>query len=95
MNAEPAGRSLTVITSDNVAGAETAIQKLVELGHRRIGYVQGPTAVHGDRRPGGRVSACLRRGGARPRGDPVVAGDGLYEGGFTAGERRSTAGASA
>ena len=87
VNAEPAGRSLTVITSDNVAGAETAIRKLVELGHRAIGYVQGPPlyTATGARVDGFR-HACATAG-LDPARTPVVAGDGLYEGGVTAGER--------
>jgi DNA-binding LacI/PurR family transcriptional regulator len=87
VNAEPAGRPLTVITSDNAAGTESAIRHLVELGHRAIAYVQGParftaTAARVD----GFRNACAAAG-LDLATTPLIAGDGLYEGGVTAGER--------
>ena len=68
VNAEPAGLPLTVITADNLGGAELATNHVIGLGHRRIAFIAGPPSytpaaarVEGFRR------AC-RRGRTRPGG---------------------------
>ena len=87
VNAEPAGRALTVITSDNSAGMGIAIGHLVEMGHRAIAYIQGPPlyTATGARVEGFRHACGVA--GLDPARTPVLAGDGLYEGGVSAGER--------
>ena len=87
VNAEPAGRPLTVITADNVEGTQIAIRHLIDLGHRRIAYVQGsPTYTASLTRVEGFRRACAA-GGLDPANTPLAEGDGLYEGGVLAAER--------
>ena len=78
---------MTVITSDNRAGMEIAIRQLVDLGHRAIAYVQGPPLYTAT---GARVEGFRHACGAAgldPARTPVLSGDGLYEGGVSAGEQ--------
>jgi LacI family transcriptional regulator len=87
VNAEPAGRPLTVITADNVDGTQIAIRHLIDLGHRRIAYVQGSmTYTASVARMEGFRRAC-DAAGLDPADTPMVEGDGLYEGGVLAAER--------
>ena len=39
------GANLDCVLSDNVAGARSAVQHLIQLGHQRIGHVGGPLRV--------------------------------------------------
>jgi LacI family transcriptional regulator len=75
-NAEPHGLSVTVITSDNVGASHVAVEHLVQLGHRRIGYVRGPerftAAVP---RIDGFRAACAEAG-LDPSATPVIGGEG-------------------
>ena len=47
-------RAITSVYVDNVAGAESAVGHLLNLGHRRIAFVSGPanTPISDDRRRG-------------------------------------------
>ena len=80
-NAEPHGPSVTVITSDNLGASRVAVEHLVGLGHRRIGYVRGPerftAAVP---RVEGFRSACADAG-LDPSETPVIDGEGDVESG--------------
>ena len=87
VNAEPAGRPLTVITADNVEGTQIAIRHLIDLGHRRIAYVEGsPMYAASIARVEGFRRACTSAN-LDPADTPLVEGDGLYEGGVLAAER--------
>ena len=87
VNAEPAGRPLTVITADNVEGTQIAIRHLIDLGHRRIAYVEGsPMYAASIARVEGFRRACTSAD-LDPADTPLVEGDGLYEGGVLAAER--------
>lgn len=51
------------ITADNVAGGRAATQHLIELGHRRIGYIAGPSQMgHSERRRAGYAAALTEAG---------------------------------
>ena len=54
MDHPPISRALSTVSGDDVAGARAAIDHLVDLGHRRIGLVNGPLSVRqaADRREG-------------------------------------------
>lgn len=81
VNAEPAGLAVPVIGSDNEGGSRCAVEHLVGLGHRRIGYIRGPDAFTASvPRLQGFRRACAEAG--IPVADsPVVDGTGLLESG--------------
>jgi DNA-binding LacI/PurR family transcriptional regulator len=81
VNAEPAGVPVTVITSDNVAGARIAAAHLIGLGHRRIAYIRGHEGFTADGpRIEGFRAACREAG--IPASDILeIRGDGQVEGG--------------
>ena len=86
VTAEPAGRSVPVITSDNPGGdGRCAVDHLVALGHRRIAYIRGhpgsPRTSRGS--PGS--------GGVRGRRDPEI-GRGRGSGRRPRGGRRAGGG---
>lgn len=63
------GRRARYVTSDNRAGAASAVKHLVELGHTRIGTVAGPEGMHSsDERLTGFVE------GMRDAGLPIADG---------------------
>jgi LacI family transcriptional regulator len=68
-----------VITA-NYAGAAAAVQHLIDLGHRRIAYIHGPTASLSqaalERRRGYRD--CLKRNGI-PRDDTLIENAGTWQ----------------
>jgi LacI family transcriptional regulator len=75
-NAEPDGLSVTVITSDNVDASRVAVEHLVELGHRRIGYVRGPERFTAAiPRIEGFRAACADAG-LIPSETPIIDGEG-------------------
>ena len=82
VNAEPRNPlPVTVITSDNAAGAGMAAQHLLDLGHRRIAYVRGAESFTADApRIAGFRRVCIAAG---IRADALieVRGDGQFEGG--------------
>ncbi|VEG29255.1 LacI family DNA-binding transcriptional regulator [Actinomyces howellii] len=69
MDHPPISPELSTVSGDDLAGARAAVAHLVELGHRRIGFVNGPREVRQsvDRRAG--VLAALSDAGL----DPAVA----------------------
>ena len=66
MDHPPISEELPTVSGDDVAGARAAVAHLVELGHRRIGFVNGPLSVRQsiDRRDG--VLAALSEAGLDP-----------------------------
>ncbi len=81
VNAEPANVPVTVITSDNARGMQTAAEHLIGLGHRKLAYVRGPEGFTADQpRVEGFRAAC--RDAGIPAADVVeLRGDALFEGG--------------
>jgi DNA-binding LacI/PurR family transcriptional regulator len=80
-NAEPAGVPVTVITSDNVGVSKIAVEHLVSLGHRRIGYVSGPQVYTAAApRIEGFRAACADAA-LDPSETPVIRGEGDVESG--------------
>ena len=66
---------MSTVVGDDVAGARAAISHLLEIGHRRIGFVNGPLAIRqakDRRRPQGahgeRARSCRGSSGYRVRG---------------------------
>jgi DNA-binding LacI/PurR family transcriptional regulator len=81
-NAEPAGVPVTVITSDNVGASRLAVDHLVGLGHRRIGYLRGPQAYTAAvPRIDGFHAACAAAG-LDPAETPVIRGEADFESGY-------------
>ena len=81
VNAEPANLPVTVINSDNAAGARLAVDHLVSLGHRKIAYIRGQESYTADLpRIEGFRRAC-REAGLAEADTPEFRGDGLFEGG--------------
>lgn len=81
VNAEPVGQPVSVITSDNHAGARIAAEHLIELGHRRIAYVRGSESFTAERpRLEGFREAC-RAAGLAPADTPEFPGEGQFESG--------------
>jgi LacI family transcriptional regulator len=82
VNAEPSALGgVSVIASDNEAGTRMAVEHLVALGHRSIGYISGPEAYTAARpRLQGFRNAC-REAGLPPDATPVVPGDARVESG--------------
>lgn len=66
MDHRPISEELSTVSGDDVAGARAAVEHLLDLGHRRIGFVNGPLSVRQsvDRRDG--VLAALRGAGVDP-----------------------------
>ena len=66
MDHPPISPELPTVSCDDVAGARVAIEHLLALGHRRIGFVNGPADVRQsvDRRSG--VMAALSDAGLHP-----------------------------
>jgi DNA-binding LacI/PurR family transcriptional regulator len=79
-NAEPRELPLTVVVSDNRAGARLATEHLLGLGHRRIAWVRGLASFTADEpRVAGFRDACRAAGLSRAaavelRGDGQVGG---------------------
>ena len=81
-NAEPVGVPVTVITSDNVGASRLAVDHLVGLGHRRIGYLRGPQAYTAAvPRIDGFHAACADAG-LDPADTPVIGGEADVESGY-------------
>ena len=66
MDHPPISAELPTVSGDDVAGARAAVAHLIELGHRRIGFVNGPLSVRQsvDRRNG--VLTALADAGLEP-----------------------------
>lgn len=83
-NAEPAGLPVPVITSDNFGASRIAVEHLVALGHRRIGYIRGSQVYTAAvPRIEGFRAACADAG-LDPSETPVIRGEGDVESGYRA-----------
>jgi LacI family transcriptional regulator len=81
VNSEPPDGRVAAISSDNEGGSRRAVEHLVGLGHRRIGYIRGPQSFTAARpRLAGFQAACAEAG-LEPADTPVVRSDGQVEGG--------------
>ena len=81
VNSEPPDARVAAISSDNEGGSRRAVEHLVELGHRRIGYIRGPQSFTAARpRLAGFQAACAEAG-LDPADTPVVRSDGQVENG--------------
>lgn len=70
INSQEEGEYLYSVTVDDVQGAQTAVEHLIELGHRRIGYVGAPNRPKSNRRRLAGYQAGLQRAGLAP--DPAL-----------------------
>ena len=81
VNSEPPDARVASIASDNEGGSRQAVEHLVALGHRRIGYIRGPQSFTAARtRLDGFRAACAAAGLDSAQ-TPVVRSDGQVEGG--------------
>ncbi len=81
VNVEPPDHRVSAIVSDNEGGSRLAVEHLVGLGHRRIGYIRGPESFTAAApRLAGFGQACADAG-LRPDDLPILRGDGQLEGG--------------
>lgn len=83
-HSEQRGRYVYSVTVDNRHGARLATQHLIELGHRRIGYISGP-ARHSSN--AGRLQGyrqALREAGIPFAPELVAPGDGKMDAGMAA-----------
>ena len=78
------GTMVPSVTSDNVSGLAKAVHLLADLGHRRIGYVAGPSHTSTGRERLAAFQQAARSVGVSP--DAVFLGDFRYESGVAAGE---------
>lgn len=93
VNAEPPDLPLAVITSDNEAGGRIAVEHLLELGHRRIAYVDGdPEFTAAVPRLTGFRRAC-EDAGLTPDDTPLLRGEGQFESGERAAAQLVASGA--
>jgi LacI family transcriptional regulator len=71
---------ITKVITANYTGAITAVQHLIDLGHRRIAYIHGPATSLSraalERRRGYRD--CLKRNGI-PQGDTLIENAGTWQ----------------
>jgi LacI family fructose operon transcriptional repressor len=73
---------LDVVLADNIAGARSAVEHLIQSGHQRIGHIGGPLrSTSGRERHQGYMQA-MQNAGITPSPEWVRMGDHLYEGGY-------------
>lgn len=77
-------RAITSVYVDNVAGAESAVGHLLNLGHRRIAFVSGPanTPISDDRRRG--YEGALQQAEQKIDTRLIIPGDFTFEAGARA-----------
>lgn len=75
------------VRADDATGAYNAVSHLIQLGHRRIGHIQGPHEylVSHDRHQG--YLRALRDAGISPDSDLTLEGDFLPQSGYTSAQR--------
>ncbi len=81
---DPDLAGVDVVVNDDEAGARSATQHLIDLGHRRIAHLRGPGKI-GTLRLGG-FAACLREAGLDPGAYPESGGM-SEESGYAAARR--------
>ena len=69
-NRQPQSRKASYIVSDNAAGSAALTRHLLEMGHRRIGFVQGPQVASVSRE---RVEGFLRQMALESGAQPILA----------------------
>ncbi len=72
------------VTATNRQGAYEATQYLIELGHRRIGFVSGLAGLHSATERLAGYEAALSDHGIPPRDELIIGGDFLVQGGHLA-----------
>jgi DNA-binding LacI/PurR family transcriptional regulator len=77
-----------VVTVDQVAGAATATRHLLELGHRTVWHVAGPSDWLEARQRIDGWTAALEEAGADP--PPLLSGDWSARSGYELGKRLAT-----
>jgi DNA-binding LacI/PurR family transcriptional regulator len=65
----------------NLEGARLAVQHLIDLGHRRIGYIQGAAGTPSSQRRLAGYRSALEQAGLPVLDDLIVAGDYTQPGG--------------
>ncbi len=80
-NAEPGGLGVPVITSDNAGGMRLAVEHLVGLGHRKLGYIRGHEGFTADTPRIEGFRAASADAGLAASDLVEVRGDGQFEGG--------------
>jgi LacI family transcriptional regulator, galactose operon repressor len=65
----------------NLEGARVAVQHLIDLGHRRIGYIQGAAGTPSSQRRVAGYRSALEQAGLPVLDDLIVAGDYTQPGG--------------
>ncbi len=73
-----------VVAIDNRLAAETAVDHLLDLGHRDIAIVSGPIEASFDRQRLEGYETAFRRRGLTPPADLMLKADSTYEGGRAA-----------
>jgi LacI family transcriptional regulator len=76
-------KEIDVVESDNVMGAKEAILHLLELGHRRIGFILGPTNTSTSLQRFEGASAALAENGLEPDSKLCVWGPYSHETGYS------------
>ena len=81
VNAEMRDPPVTIVTSDNQGGSALAAAHMLELGHRRIAYVEGPTSYSAGQPRLRGFRKAVRDAGLAATETPELPGDGQVEGG--------------
>jgi DNA-binding LacI/PurR family transcriptional regulator len=83
-----AGNEYAVVDSDQAAGAASAVQHLLDLGHRNVWHIAGPPESFAAQRRLDAWARVLREAGITP--PPVFHGDWTAESGYKAGLQLAT-----
>jgi LacI family transcriptional regulator len=75
------------VTSNNQAGAQAATQHLLDLGHRRIAFIEGLAGAPSSQRRLAGFHAAFEQAGIRPEPELIVAGDYTQAGGRRAAQK--------
>ncbi|MGQ9492643.1 MAG: LacI family DNA-binding transcriptional regulator [Anaerolineae bacterium] len=81
INNQRAGRYVWSVATDNIHGGCLAMEYLIELGHRRIGYIGGSPEVNSNRHRWQGYRQALRAHRIRYEPQLVTSGNGRMEGG--------------
>lgn len=81
-------RKLNTVTAnavlpDNINGARAVIEHLIQLGHRRIGIINGPSYLNNARERWEGVQMAFREAGLTPDLKLVKEGNFLFDGGYS------------
>jgi len=87
LNGSVGNLEVNAVTADNRQGSYAIMEHLLNIGHRKIAYVQGPDncSVSVDRFKG--FHRALRKFGLSPRDKWLVTGDFMEESGYQAGKK--------